>query len=309
MIFPCRDCKNLDICLKRIRVDLLNISGEGRVLSINNTPLFFLCTKYRNFIVENEENFENAINFFINLLNPNNKNFITRVQYKTYDFWKKELLRYEEKIKSTTIHSPIINRSISKKGSLESYIGYDNYCSKVRKKSIEEMFNTGMYTERNLIIVDFLKNISEDLNIFEFAATYGFLAIEISKQIKFDKYVISNFLQEVVEYMKNQKLQLYGIEIILFDANDIIKSPLENFNVFICTSLEHLEKDREIIGSLPKKSHFLFSVPNFDDPTHFRIFKSKDDIYSRYSNYLDIIQIKEIRLQHMKKFICNSRIL
>lgn len=191
------------------------------------------------------------------------------------------------------------------RGSVESYKGYDKYCSTIRKKSIEEMFGKGtFYEERNSIMVDMIKEIPNP-SIFEFAATYGFLANQISQQIDFKEYTTSNFLPDVVDHMRHQ-VDL-NIDVIEFDANDILNGyPIDRYNVFLCTSLEHLENDLDII----KKLHgtFIFSVPNFDDPTHFRIFKNKEEILNRYDKLIDISEIKTIQKEHMKKFIVKGTI-
>jgi hypothetical protein len=307
MNFPCKDCTKLDSCLKQIYIQIFNIEYEGRVLSLNNTKLFLKCKQYREFITENEQNFNSTIDFFISLINPKNILDINKIQHKPYRFWILQNSKFKGDFKSTNVDFAITNRLINKKGTVRSYIGYDSYCSKIRNKSIEEMFNAGMYAERNLIIVEFLKNINQSLEIFEFAATYGFLALQIAKYLKFKRYITSNFLPEVVEYMKKQELEDFGIEVLLFDANNIISNKLEEFNTFICTSLEHIEKDKEIISSLPNGSTFLFSVPNFDEPTHFRSFKNQTDIFDRYKNIIQILKIVEVSFEHMKKFVCFSK--
>ena len=188
-----------------------------------------------------------------------------------------------------------------KMGSAESYKGYDKYCSITRGKSIKEMFGKGtFYEERNSIIVDMLDDNS---SIFEFAATYGFLANQISKKVNFKKYTTSNFLPDVVEYMRHQ-IKNKNINIIELDANNI--ENIGEYDTFICTSFEHLEHDIDII----KKLHgtFIFSVPNFDDPTHFRTFQSEQEIINRYEKFININEIKTIQKEHMKKFIVKGTI-
>jgi hypothetical protein len=191
-----------------------------------------------------------------------------------------------------------------KKGSIQSYEGYDKYCSSKRNLSIEEMFGDNtFYYRRNNVIIDMLRKINKP-KIFEFAATYGFLASQISKEINFNKYTTSNFLPEVIEKMKDQVP--YEIEVIEFDANDIIGSDLREYNTFICTSLEHLEHDIDIIKALPSKCNFLFSLPNFMDVTHFRIFENEEQIIDRYGNILDIEKIEIIEEGTLKKFVVKS---
>ena len=93
------------------------------------------------------------------------------------------------------------------------------------------------------------------------------------------------------------------------DANEILDGeiPLADlYDTYICTSFEHLEQDKEILKSLPF-GYIIFSVPNFDDPTHFRTFQNEDEIRYRYNNLIDIERIEVIQKDHMKKFIVKAK--
>lgn len=166
-----------------------------------------------------------------------------------------------------------------------------------------EMYNKTIYDERNSVIINMLKEIKTPLNIFEFAASYGFLALKIYDNILFNTYTASNFLLEAVEYMRHQ-IGDKGIDVQLIDANNITN--VHQYNVFICTSFEHLEYDYKIIDSLPKGCIFIFSVPNFYDSTHFRVFPYEKAIKDRYNKVLNINQIVTIRDKHLRKFIVIS---
>lgn len=68
------------------------------------------------------------------------------------------------------------------------------------------------------------------------------------------------------------------------------------FDVIVCTEvLEHIEKDRELLKSLPFDIPILLTVPNFNSFGHLRTFKSEDDIKNRYSSILEKIEIKKMK--------------
>jgi hypothetical protein len=175
------------------------------------------------------------------------------------------------------------------------YINVDEKLGETLGMTIEEMYrDEPTFKKRNIEIVKILK-IIKPKKIFEFACTYGFLASEIKNEVDVE-YLCTNFLPSVVNYVKTQ-----GIQTELFDAEDIPKRNLTNYDTFICTSLEHLENDLKIIGALPKGTHFIFSVPNFDDDMHFRKFDNEVQIYRRYKDLLIIKNIKRINYKNRNR--------
>jgi len=79
---------------------------------------------------------------------------------------------------------------------------------------------------------------------------------------------------------------------------------LNLFDTFATISFEHFYDDIGIIRRLPVGANFLFCVPNFGGPEHFRKFRNKEEIKSRYGEALDIVEIVQMRyLWTKKKFI------
>lgn len=283
---PCKMCYLKQFCLKEIETGI-----------IDNWKLIISCKKYRKYISESKRNYENSIEFFSNYIKES----------KEYDEIIKLLEKFEGQIDIIFNNKPKSFFSY-KKGSKEMYRSYERFYLNKNEKSTNQIFGEGtIYHKRNLVIVDILKNLQGDLKIFEFASTFGFLALEICNNIEFKKYKTTNFLDEVVNYIKTQGLEDHGISIELFDANDILKTNLKEYNTFVCTSFEHLEKDIDIIKNLPNECTLIFSVTNFNDPTHFRIFRNKDEIKNRYKEILDIIEIKIVEQKNIRKFVINSR--
>lgn len=57
--------------------------------------------------------------------------------------------------------------------------------------------------------------------------------------------------------------------------------------------LEHVDGDLDIIKNIPKGSYFSFSVPSFDSKGHVRFFKNKNEVFKRYSKYINITKCSE----------------
>ena len=177
------------------------------------------------------------------------------------------------------------------------------------------LYGQGIYNYRNVILTEMIKGAGlEPVNVFELACSYGFLARMILEQCSVFRYVCSNFSKQVFDYTEKQlnvgKDTRVCVELI--DANDIpskwlISYPSISINfIIICTSLEHLEKDRKIIKSFPEGVHFFFSVPDFPAKAHFRFFRNEDEIYQRYEGLLDIIECIQIQADHVKKYVIHS---
>jgi trans-aconitate methyltransferase len=71
--------------------------------------------------------------------------------------------------------------------------------------------------------------------------------------------------------------------------------------------LEHLKDDKTIISLLPKGSRFIFSVPNYKAPNHYRIYPDKEFIKAYYKDILKIIDIKVFPQNHIDNiYVVNS---
>jgi hypothetical protein len=90
MPIPCKDCNLLDSCSKKISSKIYNIVGEGRILEISDFVLIISCERYREYILESEENYNSCINFFV-LIKTSSGDFCNKIRYKPYGFWKKQI--------------------------------------------------------------------------------------------------------------------------------------------------------------------------------------------------------------------------
>lgn len=94
------------------------------------------------------------------------------------------------------------------------------------------------------------------------------------------------------------KKRTKGVEFIEGNA---FSSPLlaENAaDVYILLEvLEHIEKDLELLGSMPSKASLVFSVPNFDSFGHVRFFLNENEVFNRYNHLFSSLEVKGVILK------------
>ena len=191
------------------------------------------------------------------------------------------------------------------KGRPEDYLGYDEYLCEKFDMTIEEMYRDHpIFKTRNSEIINIMRMYPSPSKIFEFACTYGFLALEILKQFPNVDYTCTNFLQDVVDYVENQ-----GVKTFLWDATLMPFANMKKYDTFICTSMEHLKNDRFIIKSLPKDSVLYFCATDMNDKTHFWRFRDENEIRDRYINHLKITDLKTIKIDQTRKKVIGRGII
>lgn len=201
--------------------------------------------------------------------------------------------------------------SIGEAGTLEQYL--DNYLQAAGltfEKWIER-FGEEPYSSRNELILKLVAPL-EPKRIFEFACAGGYLAKLLLENIRgVELYTCSNFSTRVIDYCRRQLAVFPQCEVRLLDADvkrarDIENSELARYDMFVTTSFEHIEHDRELIRKLPENSYFIFSLAGFSDPEHFRVLITPKQIRSRYRRLLTFISVETIGLED-KKFVTLAR--
>lgn len=137
-------------------------------------------------------------------------------------------------------------------------------------------------------VIVFLRKI-QNPEILEIGCGTGQLA-EYLKDEGFMAYQGFDFSTRAIEFAKRR----VDMEFFQGDALDE-KLYLGTFNTVICLEvLEHVQNDRKILSNIPKNANIIFSVPNFDAPSHLRWFTSEHQIKRRYCEYVDIKEIIRI---------------
>lgn len=70
-------------------------------------------------------------------------------------------------------------------------------------------------------------------------------------------------------------------------ANPNTWTNLPEYDTVICLeTLEHVTTDLRIMELIPQGKRIIFSVPNYPDPSHVRVFKNIPDVIARYGAYI-----------------------
>ena len=91
----------------------------------------------------------------------------------------------------------------------------------------------------------------------------------------------------------NQARQYVRNEGFIFEVADLydpeIQSRFESFSDFVALEvLEHLERDRDLVASIPSGTRLVASVPNYPAEAHVRHFKTFRKAAARYRRWLRI---------------------
>lgn len=163
---------------------------------------------------------------------------------------------------------------------------YDDFFSK--DKSFHEHYKDSFYYVHWTQVIVYLKQI-RDQKILEVGCGTGQLA-EYLKDEGFTHYKGFDFSEKAIEIAKERVA-------MDFSAKDALqKSSFEGeYNTIICLEvLEHVNEDLRILSNIPIGTNIIFSVPNFDAPSHVRWFTSEREVKKRYISYVDRLKITRV---------------
>lgn len=108
----------------------------------------------------------------------------------------------------------------------------------------------------------------------------------------FNSYVGFDFSTEAIQMARKNNPKFN------FFVGDVYDSSLYkkiDFEVAICLEvLEHLDKDKSVIKSLPFGREIIISIPDFDMESHVRWFRSFRQVKSRYYRLINITSIVKV---------------
>ena len=172
------------------------------------------------------------------------------------------------------------------------------------EKSIEaiSLIDGGFYDELYNKIADMMGNFLA--TVLDLGCGTGRFA-EILHQRRYKNYEGVDFSITCIEHARAKGLTPY-----IFTNNNILdisatyKKNLSSVDIVtLIEVLEHIEKDREIIESIPDGVTVVFSVPDFDCSSHVRHFNSKDEVEERYGQYFKELYIVELDTIGHKYFL------
>jgi 2-polyprenyl-3-methyl-5-hydroxy-6-metoxy-1,4-benzoquinol methylase len=85
-----------------------------------------------------------------------------------------------------------------------------------------------------------------------------------------------------------------------FVCDDILKCDYGDYDIVVCLeTLEHIPGDLAVIRRIKKGKKIIFSVPDYESPTHVRVFKELEEVRERYG--------ADIMLMRPFEFIINKK--
>jgi len=155
-------------------------------------------------------------------------------------------------------------------------------------------YNDDWTVGRNKEILNFVKNTKFN-NIFEFAGGTGSLAkmfLVAHPEIK--SYIFSDYSPIACKLAKEHLEGINNITVKLYDiTKDLDNIPWKNFDLVICTSMEHFPKgvDIEILNYIQKGTYILWGLSTSLTITHQHIYPSIEYVIARFKDIVDIENI------------------
>ena len=145
-----------------------------------------------------------------------------------------------------------------------------------------------------------LNHLNEDAKILDLGSGTGQFG-QILIEENFDYKLGIDFSETGIEISKNRfEEKAIKDKFIVGDIKDSNLFKDIDYNTVICTEvLEHITEDLEIIQSLKKGSAFYGTVPNFGGKAHVRHFLNETEVLKRYSQVLNVSEIKPFIGKHI----------
>lgn len=144
---------------------------------------------------------------------------------------------------------------------------------------------------------EIIKIIPPSVKVTELGCGVGQFA-EMLNDVQAHEYTGFDFSERAIRQAKKRDLEEYN-----FKVADLTKTTfgLED-NFFICLeTLEHT-KDFKVIENIGLGKEIIFTVPDFNAPSHVRYFHSVNEVVQRYSNVIRFELVKK----HQSWFICKG---
>jgi 2-polyprenyl-3-methyl-5-hydroxy-6-metoxy-1,4-benzoquinol methylase len=133
-------------------------------------------------------------------------------------------------------------------------------------------------------------------NILEIGCGSGQFAEMLHREGRFD-YLGLDISPEAIRQASQKQLEPFQ-----FKTGDALESDVilnHSYDSVVCTEvLEHIELDRELVQRIRPGTRCLCTVPNFPYVSHVRHFESCDQVYERYANFFQNLNVWAIPGPH-----------
>lgn len=159
----------------------------------------------------------------------------------------------------------------------------------------------GRFAGRNDVMIRQITELMPDeAHIVDVAAGSSYIAEHLLQDDRVASYDWNDFnpkLQSLVRRrVQDERFTIYPFDL---DADDY---RLDQYNVLVGVSMEHLEKDLECVEKMPRGSIISVCSPDLIDPAHVRHFNCMSEMLERYEPYIDV-KLSEEYKAGVTKFI------
>jgi len=155
-------------------------------------------------------------------------------------------------------------------------------------------YSRGAYVQKDRTMVSMLKPHAPK-RVFEPCGAEGNLARMMVESIpSIEEYVLSDFVNFAVQKMTESLADFPQVRVMRIDIDEEYAGiDFQRFDLFVCTSLEHLVHDREVLQALSPGTRLGLCLPNFGGKGHIHLFRSFEEIESRYGDLIRILESQE----------------
>ena len=153
-------------------------------------------------------------------------------------------------------------------------------------------YSKGPYAARDKLLADMLRP-HNPVRVIEVCGAEGYLAkLLVDSCPTIQRYLLSDFSAYAIERMKplaSPKLEVRRIDV----DKEYGTIDFYPFDTFICTALEHVQFDRELLSALEEGTTVALSLPTTNAVEHIRFYPTFHDVETRYSGILKILEKQE----------------
>lgn len=133
------------------------------------------------------------------------------------------------------------------------------------------------------------------LSVVDIGCGPGQFAEYAIKRLPDLRYTGFDYSSVAISQAKNRTKGVEFIEGNAFSSSLLTKNAADVY--ILLEVLEHIEKDLDLLGSMPSRASVVFSVPNFDSFGHVRFFLDEDEVYDRYNHLFSKLEVKSVILK------------
>lgn len=126
--------------------------------------------------------------------------------------------------------------------------------------------------------------------VFDFGCGVGWFAECIEATVSIKEYIGLDFSEEAISIAQSTFGANHDVfKFIRHDIREPISLQFDRDSILVCCeTLEHIERDFDVIRLWPQNIPVLISLPTFDGPSHVRAFEHDSDIIERYKDVFDL---------------------